>query len=267
MAEKLDTAAAPLKRNLPGTKAADLNRWRLDDKFEDLQSTFPCAEYLQQLIQKDAGNVAEIIKLPPNTDKNVWILEHLRRFLAELHLLMVYLDDECTADTCPKMCATNDWEFLCAAHQEPQKCCAMDYIMHTLVGFISLLSNPNHFPSRTKISSDGAKFFVSMVRRLYRVFAHAYYHHRASFDKFEAKTHLTERFVQLSLRYGLMAEAQLTPPIDLAPQSTTATTNGNGNGNGATSPGAAAAAAAAAAAPSTATVTNGSAAAAAAAPG
>jgi len=203
------------KRVLPGTKAADLWNWKLDDKYEDLQGTFAAQEYLHQLILKDPSNVAAIIQHPPSVDKNVWILEHLRRFLSELNLLMVYLDDECTVDTCPKMCATKDWEFLCAAHEEPKKCCAMDYVSHTLVGFVSLLSNPTHFPSRTKVSSESAKYFSSVVRRLYRVPAHAFYHHRASFDKFEAKTHLTERFVQFSLKYALMVPAQLSPPIEI----------------------------------------------------
>lgn len=213
--ESTTKGAAP-KRVLPGTKADQLWGWKYDDKYEDLQGQCPAQEYLQQLILKDPAAVEKIIALPnTGVDKNVWILEHLRRFLCELNLLCVFLDDECNVDTCPKMCATNDWEFLCAAHAEPKKCCAMDYVVHTLVGFISLLSNPTHFPSRTKVSADSAKYFSSVVRRLYRVFAHAYYHHKSAFDKFEAKTHLTERFIQFSLKFGLMAANQLSPPIEL----------------------------------------------------
>jgi len=213
--ESTTKGSAP-KRVLPGTKADALWGWKWDDKWDDLQGTFPAQEYLHQLILRDSSAVERIIALPSTTvDKNVWILEHLRRFLCELNLLTVYLDDECNIDTCPKMCATNDWEFLCAAHVEPKKCCAMDYIVHTLVGFISLLSNPQHFPSRTKVTAESAKYFSSVVRRLYRVFAHAYYHHRSAFDKFEAKTHLTERFIQFSLKFGLMADNQLSPAIDL----------------------------------------------------
>jgi len=207
-----EQAVAKARRNLPGTKTAELFNWKMEGKFEDLQSTHATQEYLQQMIHKDPSDVLAVIKLPHGQDKPVWILEHLRRFLMELNLMVVFLDDECTVDTCPKMCATQDWEFLCAAHPEPKKCSAIDYTIHTLTGFTALLNNPQHFPSRIKVPPKSTDIFGSVVRRLYRVFAHAYYHHRELFDKFEAQTHLTRRFIAFALKYDLMTKAQLKQP-------------------------------------------------------
>jgi len=116
----VDTDPKP-RRNLPGTKSSELFKWKSEDKFEEISGSFATQEFLQHLITKNPSDVTNIIKLPNSQDKSVWILEHLRRFLLELNLMVVFLDDECTNETCPKMCATNDWEFLCAAHAEPKK--------------------------------------------------------------------------------------------------------------------------------------------------
>jgi len=204
------------RRNLPGTSRSELFNWKFESKLEDYQGTFGTYEYLQQLIKNDPSAVEDIVKLPNGQDKDVWILEHLRRFLLELNLMVVCLDADCNSTSCPKMCATADWEFLCAAHAEPKKCSAIDYTVHTLTGFTALLNNPTHFPSRIKVPPKSVEIFGSVVRRLYRVFAHGYYHHRPAFDKFEAETHLTKRFIAFALKYDLMTKAQLKqPPIPL----------------------------------------------------
>jgi len=183
-----------------------------EGKLEDIQISFATLEYLQLLIKKDPCDVDKIVKLPSGQDKDVWILEHLRRFLLELHLMVVYMDEECTAEKCPKMCATPDWEFLCAAHPEPKKCSAIDYIVHTLSGFTALLNSPTHFPSRIQVPPKSVEIFSSVVRRLYRLFAHAYHHHKTIFDKFEGETHLTKRFIAFALMYDLMNKTQLKQP-------------------------------------------------------
>jgi hypothetical protein len=52
--------------------------------------------------------------------------------------LAVTLKDACTAETCAQMKATDEWMYLCAAHKQPQECCAIDYIVHTLDGTAGL---------------------------------------------------------------------------------------------------------------------------------
>jgi hypothetical protein len=39
--------------------------------------------------------------------------------------------------------------------------------------------------SRISIPPGSVKHFQSIARRLYRIFAHAWFHHRAVFDSFE----------------------------------------------------------------------------------
>ncbi|GIQ87635.1 MOB kinase activator family protein [Kipferlia bialata] len=61
---------------------------------------------------------------------------------------------------------------------------------------------------RNTIPLSAGKFFGSIVRRLHRVFAHAYYHHRPQFDQFEAETHLCQRFNVFVVKFALMHSNQ-----------------------------------------------------------
>lgn len=154
---------------------------------------FLAQEIIQQLILHDPHNYEAICKPIPQIDKKVWLIEQLRQMLQELNQLCVLLDHVCTKETCPKMIATRD-EFLCAAHPTPSECCAIDYIVHTMNGFTALLNSNEYFPSRINIQGQAINFAQPITRRLYRVFAHAFYRHPDIFWEFELKTYLCSRF-------------------------------------------------------------------------
>lgn len=46
--------------------------------------------------------------------------------------------------------------------------------------------------------------FGSLARRLARIFAHAYFHHRELFEQAEAESSLYARFLTLSYKYDLV---------------------------------------------------------------
>jgi hypothetical protein len=54
----------------------------------------------------------------------------------------------------------------------------------------------------------------SICRRIYRVFSHAFYHHRSIYDEFEERTHLCRRFTAFAIRYGLIPKENLIVPIN-----------------------------------------------------
>ena len=107
------------------------------------------------------------------------------------------------------MTATEQWIFLCAVHRNPKECSALDYTLHTLHGAASLLNNNKYFPSRVSIKDNSIQRLSSVARRVYRIFAHAYYHHRALFDDFEEKTYLCQRFTRYVIKYELMTADNL----------------------------------------------------------
>lgn len=102
-----------LKRNKPGTKAADLYYWQ-PEEFNKMKGLFSVQEYIQELIRDDPSDIKKIITPPKEVDALVWKYEHIRQFILETNLLIVQLQGICTKNTCPKMKATDDWLYLCS---------------------------------------------------------------------------------------------------------------------------------------------------------
>ena len=109
-------------------------------------------------------------------------MDSSRQVCIELNDLYLLLQDECT---CPEMKA-GEWLYLCASHETPKSCSALEYMAHTLDQPI--------VPSQLQ----------PMARRLYRIFAHAYFHHREVYSEFEMVSRLYQRFCTLGLQYGLL---------------------------------------------------------------
>ncbi|KER33507.1 hypothetical protein T265_00622 [Opisthorchis viverrini] len=170
-------------------------------------------QYIQQLIRRDRKNVDEILTAPEGQDVTVWKYEHLRQFCMELNGLAVRLQEQCTPQSCRQMTATEQWIFLCAAHKTPKECSAIDYTRHTLDGAACLLNSSKYFPSRVSIKANSVNRLDSVCRRVYRIFSHAYFHHRQIFDQFEDATALCERFTTYVLKYNLMSKDNLIVPI------------------------------------------------------
>lgn len=76
---------------------------------------------------------------------------------------------------------------------------------------------PNHrlifFDFRISIKETSIAKLGSVCRRIYRIFSHAYYHHRSLYDDFEERTHLCRRFTVFALRYGLIPKDNLIVPV------------------------------------------------------
>nr|5YF4_A Chain A, MOB-like protein phocein [Homo sapiens] len=158
-------------------------------------------------------NIDKILEPPEGQDEGVWKYEHLRQFCLELNGLAVKLQSECHPDTCTQMTATEQWIFLCAAHKTPKECPAIDYTRHTLDGAACLLNSNKYFPSRVSIKESSVAKLGSVCRRIYRIFSHAYFHHRQIFDEYENETFLCHRFTKFVMKYNLMSKDNLIVPI------------------------------------------------------
>ena len=97
----------------------------------------------------------------------------------------------------------------------------------------ALINSSRYFPSRMSIAPTSTKHFSSIARRLYRIFAHAYYHHREVFDQCEvrlsrrgsadrqAETSLYARFLRLVQDYELVSADVLVIPSSQTPAAET----------------------------------------------
>ncbi|CAK1552123.1 unnamed protein product [Leptosia nina] len=203
-----------LRRNRPGSKAKDFCRWP-DQPIEEMDNTLAVQQLIQQTIRRDPSNLEAILKMPEAQEEGVWKYEHLRQFCMELNGLTVRLQNECKPNTCTQMTATEQWIFLCAAHKTPKECPAIDYTRHTLDGAACLLNSNKYFPSRVSIRDSSVGKLGSVCRRVYRIFSHAYFHHRAIFDAFEKETHLCKRFTHFVTKYSIISkEILILPKLD-----------------------------------------------------
>lgn len=113
----------------------------------------------------------------------------------------------------------SEWQFLCAVHDQPKSCCAIDYCCHTLDWAANVVTNPKIFPSRFVVMSDGQdrstgqKNLINVFRRLHRILAHAWFQHRGVFWSIEAQTGLYVFFKTVCDVYDLLpAENYKLPP-------------------------------------------------------
>ncbi|KAJ7418144.1 MOB-like protein phocein [Willisornis vidua] len=161
----------------------DFYNWP-DESFEEMDSTLAVQQYIQQNIRADCSNIDKILEPPEGQDEGVWKYEHLRQFCLELNGLAVKL-----------------------------QCPAIDYTRHTLDGAACLLNSNKYFPSRVSIKESSVAKLGSVCRRIYRIFSHAYFHHRQIFDDYENETFLCHRFTKFVMKYNLMSKDNLIVPI------------------------------------------------------
>ena len=211
-------------------------------ELSDIDSAFQLTEHLKALhynytnppesptSQPITRSTASILaSVPANTDRSLWLYELCRFLVEKINIIMVSLFAEappCSATTCPEMRAS-EWQYLCAVHDPPKSCCAIDYCCHTLDWAANTLTSSKHFPSRLALGSDGAgqgagnvtrqhqeRQLTNIFRRVYRIFAHAWFQHRDSFWRVENRTGLYTLFKTICDSYALIPEDNYTIPLE-----------------------------------------------------
>ncbi|KAI0022705.1 Mob1/phocein [Xylariomycetidae sp. FL0641] len=215
-------ADANAKRRIhPGTKSEDMAAGPPLVPLNELDSAFQLQEHLAALhyfhtahgtTPINRATAAQLTQPPPGIDRTLWLYELCRFLIAQCNSLIVgFLFDSppCSSSTCPEMRAS-EWQFLCAVHDQPKSCCAIDYCCHTLDWAANVVTNPKLFPSRFVVVSDthdkntGLKNLVNVFRRLHRIFAHAWFQHRGVFWSVEAQTGLYAFFKTVCDMYDLL---------------------------------------------------------------
>lgn len=218
------------RRIHPGTKAEDIAAGPPLVALNELDSAFQLQEHLAALhYHLTASNTtaitraaaAQLTQPPPGIERTLWLYELCRFLIAQCNSVIVgFLFDSppCSSATCPEMRAS-EWQFLCAVHDQPKSCCAIDYCCHTLDWAANVVTDPKIFPSRFVVGSEGydkgavLKSLVNVFRRLHRIFAHAWFQHRGVFWSVESQTGLYAFFKTVCDMYDLLpAENYKLPP-------------------------------------------------------
>jgi hypothetical protein len=172
------------------------------------------------MIAVDKDMALKLAQPPDNVDKTLWLYELCRFLTQKVNSIIVALFSDhppCSSTTCPEMRAS-EWQYLCAVHDPPKSCCAIDYCCHTLDWAANTLTSPKHFPSRLALGTDQStqhsqsRQLTNIFRRVYRIFAHAWFQHRDMFWKVEGRTGLYIFFKTVCDMYGLIPEDNYTIP-------------------------------------------------------
>ncbi|CUS08308.1 unnamed protein product [Tuber aestivum] len=213
------------RRIRPGTRSRHIATGPPLVPLSELDSAFQLQEHLASLLAATTSppgsdstvplsrEACERLAAPPEgIEEYLWCYELTRRLTRDLNTLLVaLLKDNCTASSCPEMRAS-EWQYLCAVHDPPQSCCAIDYSTHTLDQAATMLCTTRYFPSRLSLQNASVKHLASIFRRLYRIFAHAWFQHRSVFWEVENEFGLYLFFKTVSEKYSLIPEDNLTLP-------------------------------------------------------
>ncbi|OWY57671.1 Mob1/phocein [Alternaria alternata] len=227
----LDHAAE--RRIRPGTKAEDMAEGPPLVDLSEIDSAFQLTEHLKALhnslthpagsngtVPVDRSMALKIAQSPANVDRTLWLYELCRFLIQKVNSIITALfadDPPCSSLTCPEMRAS-EWQYLCAVHDPPKSCCAIDYCCHTLDWAANTLTSPKHFPSRLALGTDQStqhsqmRQLTNIFRRVYRIFAHAWYSHREVFWNVEGRTGLYIFYKTVCDVYGLVPEDNYTIP-------------------------------------------------------
>lgn len=224
------------RRIHPGTKSADMAAGPPLIPLNELDSAFQLQEHLKALhyynsrpldsegtipISRETAII--IATQPEGVDRALWLYELCRFLINKCNDLIIgFLFDNppCSATTCPEMRAS-EWQFLCAVHESPKSCCAIDYCCHTLDWATNIVTSQKIFPSRLSLGAGdavdergaGVKHLTNIFRRLHRIFAHAWFQHRGVFWQVEGQTGLYVLFKTVCDTYDLLpAENYKLPP-------------------------------------------------------
>ncbi|KAL4918157.1 Mob1/phocein [Aspergillus aurantiobrunneus] len=234
----------PTRRIRPGSKSSEMAAGPPLIPLSQLDSPFQLQEHLKALHNhftrpEDSDTVVpihrevarQLAEPPEGVDRSLWLYELCRFLTMKVNNLIVAFFAEsppCSSLTCPEMRAS-EWQYLCAVHDPPKACCAIDYCCHTLDWATNILTSPKHFPSRLTLGSEsgggpqaGLRHLTNIFRRLYRIFAHAWFQHREVFWQVEGHDGLYMFFKTVCDMYHLIPEDNYTVPPeaegDEAPQ-------------------------------------------------
>jgi len=108
-------------------------------------------------------------------------------------------------------------------YKKPTMLPAQEYIQNVILWVEGQISDESVFPSDPSVSFP--KEFKSIVakifQRLFRIYAHIYYHHRDDMKKIGAEAHLNTSFRHFALfskEFELIPEDQLAPLKDILSQ-------------------------------------------------
>ncbi|XP_077661998.1 LOW QUALITY PROTEIN: MOB kinase activator 1A [Eretmochelys imbricata] len=170
-----------------------------------------------------SGNLRQAVMLPEGEDLNEWIAVNTVDFFNQINMLYGTITEFCTEASCPVMSAGPRYEYHWADGtniKKPIKCSAPKYIDYLMTWVQDQLDDETLFPS--KIGVPFPKNFMSVaktiLKRLFRVYAHIYHQHFDSVMQLQEEAHLNtsfKHFIFFVQEFNLIDRRELAPLQEL----------------------------------------------------
>ncbi|KAG2468810.1 TIA1 protein, partial [Polypterus senegalus] len=170
-----------------------------------------------------SGNLRQAVMLPEGEDLNEWIAVNTVDFFNQINMLYGTITEFCTETSCSVMSAGPRYEYHWADGtniKKPIKCSAPKYIDYLMTWVQDQLDDETLFPS--KIGVPFPKNFMSVaktiLKRLFRVYAHIYHQHFDSVMQLQEEAHLNtsfKHFIFFVQEFNLIDRRELAPLQDL----------------------------------------------------
>ncbi|KAM6106841.1 MOB kinase activator 1A isoform 1-T1 [Pterocles gutturalis] len=170
-----------------------------------------------------SGNLRQAVMLPEGEDLNEWIAVNTVDFFNQINMLYGTITEFCTEASCPVMSAGPRYEYHWADGtniKKPIKCSAPKYIDYLMTWVQDQLDDETLFPS--KIGVPFPKNFMSVaktiLKRLFRVYAHIYHQHFDSVMRLQEEAHLNtsfKHFIFFVQEFNLIDRRELAPLQEL----------------------------------------------------
>ena len=159
------------------------------------------------------------LELPKGEDQNEWLAVNTVDFFNEISLLYGTISDFCTRESCPRMTAGEEYEYLWmdgVKYKKPTEVSAPEYVELLMAWVEAQINDEQIFP--LQLGTPFPKDFMSRVKkifqRLFRVYAHVYLSHVDRVSELGAGAHLNtcfKHFIFFVKEFKLIEEPQLEP--------------------------------------------------------
>ncbi|KAG8097419.1 hypothetical protein GUJ93_ZPchr0013g37546 [Zizania palustris] len=166
-----------------------------------------------------SGNLREAVRLPIGEDLNEWLAVNTVDFYNQVSVLYGTLMEFCTPAACPVMSAGSKYEYRWADGvnvKKPMEVSAPKYVEYLMDWVEVQLDDEAIFPQ--KIGAPFPPNFREVIRtilkRLFRVYAHIYHSHFDMVVKLTEEAHLStcfKHFVLFTSEFQLIDRAELAP--------------------------------------------------------
>lgn len=168
--------------------------------------------------------LAQAVVLPPNEDPSEWLALHVVDFYNQLNMLYGTITEFCSPQTCPRMTATSEYEYLwqdpLQRSKPPAHMSAPGYIEALMQWIQGFLDDETVFP--VKMGVPFPLQFHALVKtifkRMFRVYAHIYCHHFDEVNELGVQMHLNtslKHFVLFAREFDLLTKKDLGPLQEL----------------------------------------------------